>query len=182
MTIAYRKKVNREQEPSSRFEVDKVAVRQLADVLNETNLTEIEYEYNNKRIKVCRNVVRGHVVSGVDMATVVPSSSPISTVQGMKTESSQVLKENVPTNNGSYADHPGAVSSPMVGTVYLAPSPDANPFAREGEIVIKGQTLLIIEAMKVMNPIRAPKAGTVKKVLVKNAAPVEYGQVLIVIE
>jgi acetyl-CoA carboxylase biotin carboxyl carrier protein len=78
--------------------------------------------------------------------------------------------------------HPGAVNSPMVGTVYVAPEPGANPFVKVGDTVKEGQTLLLIEAMKTMNPIRAPKAGKIAQVLVTNAAPVEYGEVLLIIE
>ena len=80
------------------------------------------------------------------------------------------------------ASHPGAVTSPMVGTVYVAPEPDAPSFIEVGGTVKKGQTLLIVEAMKVMNPITAPADGTVKQVLVQNAQPVEFGEVLVVIE
>ncbi len=80
------------------------------------------------------------------------------------------------------ASHPGAVTSPMVGTAYLAPEPDARPFVQTGDTVAEGQTLLIVEAMKMMNPIPAPRGGKVAQVLVSNGAPVEYGEVLVIID
>jgi acetyl-CoA carboxylase biotin carboxyl carrier protein len=83
---------------------------------------------------------------------------------------------------GNPVDHPGTVKSPMVGTVYTAPEPDAPTFITEGDSVSKGQTLLIVEAMKVMNPITAPKTGTVVKILVQNAQPVEFGEALVIVE
>ena len=87
--------------------------------------------------------------------------------------------EDIPTNP---ADHPGTVTSPMVGTVYTAPEPGAPPFISEGKSVSQGQTILIVEAMKVMNPITAPKAGTVVKIFVQNAQPVEFGEALVIVE
>ena len=83
---------------------------------------------------------------------------------------------------GNPADHPGAVKSPMVGTVYTAPEPDAPAFITEGDSVSQGQTILIVEAMKVMNPITAPKTGTVVKIFVQNAQPVEFGEALVIVE
>jgi acetyl-CoA carboxylase biotin carboxyl carrier protein len=89
------------------------------------------------------------------------------------------LWQNLPANP---ADHPGAVKSPMVGTVYTAPEPDAPAFITEGATVTAGQTLFIVEAMKVMNPITAPKAGTVVKIFVQNAQPIEFGEALVIVE
>lgn len=146
--------------------INSQAVRNLADLLNETGLTEIEYEAHGCRIRVGKmaTIAAGHSISAPHSPAPVNHSAP--------TESPLT----------DFAAHPGAITAPMVGTAYLCPKPDTPPFVKVGDSIQKDDTLMIIEAMKVMNPIRAPKAGTVSKILIENAVPVEYGQPLFVIE
>jgi acetyl-CoA carboxylase biotin carboxyl carrier protein len=136
-------------------------IRTLAHLLSETGLTEIEYAVGDRRIRVAR----------APAATVVSPGSI--TAPGIATPGEDA---------GSLAGHPGAVTAPMVGTAYLAPQPGAPTLVRLGETVAEGQPLLIIEAMKVMNEIRAPLAGRIAQIIVADAQPVEYGAVLMVIE
>ncbi|RIK93358.1 MAG: acetyl-CoA carboxylase biotin carboxyl carrier protein [Proteobacteria bacterium] len=147
------------------MQVDKGLIRELANLLNETNLTEIEVEEADRRIRVARNLATGAVAAAPAAAAAAP-----------------LIVAAAPAEAAKAGEHPGAVFSPMVGTVYTAPEPDAPAFVSVGTQVEAGQTLLIIEAMKVMNPIPAPRGGTVKKIFVANAQPVEYGEVLMVIE
>lgn len=147
----------------SRFNPDADLIRKLAEVINETGLTEIEYAEGDRRIRVARGVA----TQGVVMQAAAPMAAAAAPAPGA----------------AAPAAAPGnAVTSPMVGTVYLAAEPGAAPFVKPGDRVGEGQTLLIIEAMKVMNPIKSPRAGTVGQVLVGNAEPVEYGQPLIVVD
>jgi acetyl-CoA carboxylase biotin carboxyl carrier protein len=141
-----------------KFDVDDALVRKLAALLNETGLTEIEYETGEQRIRVTRG--------GATTLPVAPSA-PVAAVSA-----AQPVTEGPP---------PGAVMSPMVGTAYGASEPGAAPFVKVGDKVSKGQTLLIIEAMKVMNPIPAPHGGTVQSILFADGRPVEYGEVLMVV-
>lgn len=152
--------------------IDTEAVRALAELLRETDLTEIEYQENSTRIKVLRAVQQAVV-------PVTPVQAPAQTapVAGAETASS---KEEVKKDD--WAGHPGTVSAQMVGTVYLAPGPGATPFVTVGSKVEEGQTLFIIEAMKVMNMIKAQRSGTVKHIFVKDAQPVEYGDPIVVID
>ena len=118
-------------------------------------------------------VARGQTVAAAAAAP-APASAPAS---------APAAAEAAPSSSAETAKaHPGAVTSPMVGTVYVAPEPGAAPFIKEGDAVKEGQTLLLIEAMKTMNPIRAPRAGKVAQIFATNAAPVEYGEVLLIIE
>jgi acetyl-CoA carboxylase biotin carboxyl carrier protein len=136
-------------------------IRTLAHLLSETGLTEIEYAVGDYRIRVAR-APAGSVIS--------PGSIITSGVAAPSEDPSRL------------AIHPGAVTAPMVGTAYLAPQPGAPAFVRLGETVAAGQPLLIIEAMKVMNEIRAPQAGRIAQIIVADAQPVEYGAVLMLIE
>lgn len=152
--------------------IDEKAVEKLAHILNDTNLTEIEYEAQNCRIRVARTpapiaVAQAHAPIPLAMANAVPAAP--------RADDSGV------SHDMDFASHPGAVKSPMVGTVWLSSLPDVPAFISEGDTIKEGDTLLIIEAMKVMNPIRAPKSGKVAKVLVKNAEPVEYDHPLVII-
>lgn len=158
------------------MKIDADAIRQLADLLNETNLNEIEVVDGEKSIRVNKgNVVMGtHAVAGHAVSAGSPMLMPSD-----PTIPQQANKELPPVNAAS---HPGAIISPMVGTIYMAAEPSAPPFVRKGSTVNVGDTLLIIEAMKVMNQIKAEKAGTVIQVLVQDGQPVEYGDVLLVIE
>jgi acetyl-CoA carboxylase biotin carboxyl carrier protein len=148
-------------------EIDAALVKTLATLLDETRLTEIEYAKGELRIRVTRQPAPTHVTTqAAPPAVAAPAAAPIAAAP--------------PAENLSA--HPGAVRSPMVGTAYLSPQPGAPPFVRVGDTVAMGETLLIIEAMKVMNQIRAPKAGRVTRILVEDAGPVEFGQVAMLIE
>jgi acetyl-CoA carboxylase biotin carboxyl carrier protein len=137
-------------------------IRTLAELLVQNGLTEIEYAVGDRLVRVSRAA-----------SAPAPISAPINTA---------IPAEPLPGTAGGVAEHPGAVTAPMVGTVYLAPYPGAPAFIRRGETVEVGQPLLIIEAMKVMNEIRAPRAGRIAQILVEDAQPVEYGTVLMLIE
>ncbi len=143
--------------------VEAAWIRELAEILKETGLTEIEIQKDNVILRVSRQ-------GGAVAAPLAPiaEAAPAGTVTGAAMISS--------------ADHPGAVRSPMVGTAYLAPSSGAEPFAKEGDQVREGQTVMIVEAMKTMNPITAPRAGAVTKILVSDAQPVEFDEPLFIIE
>lgn len=147
------------------MQVDIKLVRALAELLDETSLTEIEVEDGDRKIKVARSTSA--------VASYVPAPAPALLA---------AAPAAAPVAAPAPADHPGAVKSPMVGTVYLAPEPTAPNFAAVGDTVTEGQTILIIEAMKVMNQIAAPRAGKVTAILVENGQPVEFDQPLVVIE
>jgi acetyl-CoA carboxylase biotin carboxyl carrier protein len=151
------------------MKIDETAIRKLADLLNETGLTEIEVEDNGQSIRVSKG-------GGVMM------SAPMAAPHFMDSDPAVPHPANTSKPATATADHPGAVTSPMVGTAYTAPEPGAPLFASKGSSVKEGDTLLIIEAMKVMNPIKAHRGGTVTQVLVENGQPVEYGDILFVIE
>lgn len=153
-----------------RLEVDTSLVRALAELLAETGLTAIEVEDNDRRIRVARE----H--APVAAATYHAPPAPAAT-----SAAAPAPAPAVPAGEVVDADVAGALASPMVGTVYLAAEPEAPNFVTIGDQVKEGDTLLIIEAMKVLNPIAADKAGTVKAILVDNAQPVEFGQPLVVI-
>ena len=152
----------------SGMNVDTALVRELAEMLGDTGLTEIEVEDGERKIRVSRG-------GGVAMAAApapVAAPAPAAPAAAAPVPESAAAPE---------ADTAGAIKSPMVGTVYLASEPGAANFVKVGDSVTEGQTLLLVEAMKVMNPITADKAGTVKAILVENAQPVEFDQPLVVI-
>jgi acetyl-CoA carboxylase biotin carboxyl carrier protein len=137
--------------------VDGDLVRALAALLQETGLTEIEYAVGERRIRVARGQPAAPMMTvSMPAAAAAPTPAPV--------------------------EAPGTIKAPMVGTAYLSPQPDAPAFVKLGESVREGQTLLIIEAMKVMNQIPAPRAGRVTQILIADGAPVEYGQPLVVVE
>jgi len=142
-------------------------IRELAGILEETGLTEVEIEKDDIRLRVSR---QGGVAA---FAAAAPVAAPVAAP-------ATAAPAAAPAAAGG--DHPGAVKSPMVGTVYLSPSPGAEPFVREGGQVSEGQTLMIVEAMKTMNPIAAPRSGKVAKIIVGDAQPVEFGEPLLIIE
>ncbi|NOX82697.1 MAG: acetyl-CoA carboxylase biotin carboxyl carrier protein [Alphaproteobacteria bacterium] len=142
-------------------ELETAWIRELAGILEETGLTEIEIEKDAVRLRVSRQGGAAQYVAGPAPVAAAPSAAPIAPAA---------------------ADHAGAVKSPMVGTAYLSPSPDAAAFITEGAQVSEGQTIMIIEAMKTMNPIAAPRAGTITKILVTDAQPVEFDDTLCIIE
>lgn len=146
-----------------KLQVDKALIHELSRLLDETNLTEIELCEGSKSVRVSR------AAAAVAVPAAIPAAAPVT------------APAHPATNGADPADEAGAVRSPMVGTVYLAPEPDAAPFIKVGDTVSAGQTLLIIEAMKVMNQIPAPKGGTVKKILAQDAQPTEYGDILVVL-
>jgi len=148
-------------------------VRKLAVILDETSLTEIEYEVEGSRIKVARQVSTSHYVNH--------SSNADSMLSGLQQSVVPTPSLDVPTVQ-NINQHPGALKSPMVGSAYLTPSPGAAPFMKIGDKVSVGQTLLIIEAMKVMNPIKSIKEGIVSQILVETGSPVEFDQVLVIID
>ncbi|MCA0370892.1 MAG: acetyl-CoA carboxylase biotin carboxyl carrier protein [Proteobacteria bacterium] len=146
-------------------------VRQLAEILNDTHLTEIEYEVEGCRVRVARQVqVAATVAAAPQHAMPMAHSAP-----------APEAPQAAPAAPQDPAHDPDAVKSPMVGTAYMSPTPGSAAFVKEGDTVTEGQTLLIIEAMKVMNQIKSPRAGVVKKIFVKDTDPIEYGQPLILV-
>ncbi len=139
------------------------SIRELAELLTETGLTEIELEQNGVRLRVSRAVttVMGHAGVAAPAPVAAPSAAP-----------APEAPKGPPA---------GAVTSPMVGTVYVAPEPGKPPFVKVGDTVKEGDTLLIVEAMKTMNPIQAPRSGTIIEICVSDAQPVEFGQTLLII-
>ena len=142
------------------FDIDPETIRKLAELMTETGLSEIEMAEGDRRIRVSRATVAA--AAPIQVAASAPAPAPVAAV--------------------SPANHPGAVISPMVGTAYLQGEPGAPPFVSGGESVRVGDTLLIIEAMKVMNPIKAAKSGTLKQILIADGQPVEYGEPMMIVE
>ena len=147
-------------------EIDEDVVRQLTRLLEENGLTEIEYGRDGWHIRVARGEAGSHQVSS-------------GRTDG-QTRASATAGKTI--DAAAEIDHSNAITSPMVGVVYTSPDADAPPFVKAGDEVNEGQTLLLIEAMKVFNPITAPKAGRVIRILVTNGSPVEFGEPLIVLE
>ena len=146
--------------------LDRELIRELAELLTETGLSEIEIEQPDLRIRVARNTMQsGGAQPVVAAAPIVPTASA-----------------GVNTAPAGEATHPGAVPSPMVGTVYLSPEPGADPFIKVGEQITEGQTLMIVEAMKTMNHIPAPRSGKITSILIEDQQPVEFGEPLLIIE
>jgi acetyl-CoA carboxylase biotin carboxyl carrier protein len=155
------------------MQVDPDLVRQLAELLDDTRLTEVEVQDGDRRIRVVRNITvaaapAGYAMPALPHADAAPA--PAATASAPATPAAPA------------GDHPGTVKSPMVGTAYLAAEPGAAPFVSVGKQVSAGETLLIVEAMKVMNPIVSPRAGTVRQLFVDNGQPVEFDQPLVVVE
>lgn len=148
--------------PNSHMTVDAALVRELAGLLKETDLSEIEVQDGERRIRVARQFT---------MTATVPTqvAAPVAVAE-------------VAAPVADISKHPGLVPSPMVGTAYLAPEPSKPDFITVGGKVTEGDTLMIIEAMKVMNPILAPRSGIVTRILIANAQSVEYGEPLVIIE
>lgn len=154
------------------MKIDDKAIKKLADLLEETGLNEIE-------------VVEGEQVIRVNKGGGIVANSGPHQVAGpaaMESDPTTPQPANTQAPDATVTDHPGAVSAPMVGTAYMQAEPDTPPFVQKGANVNEGDTLLIIEAMKVMNPIKAHKSGTVTQIMVENSQPVEFGDVLMVIE
>lgn len=150
------------------LKIDESVFDKLAEVLKKHNLTEVEYKYGDTKIRLSSNNFSQNSAPIIQQKTVIEEQiKPL---------------ENEPTKEKDYNNHPGAVKSPMVGTCYMASEPGASPFISLGDSVQEGQPLLIIEAMKVMNLIKSPKAGKVVHIAVSNSDPIEFGQLLVVIE
>ena len=147
--------------------VDHDVIRELSELLDETGLTEIEIEQDGQRVRVARNAGRAMAAHSAHIAPPAAAPAPIAMSSPMSAD---------PTK------HPGVVICPMVGTAYAAPEPGAKPFIDVGSQVKAGDTLLIVEAMKTMNQIPAPRSGTVKQILFEDGQPVEYGQPLVIVE
>jgi acetyl-CoA carboxylase biotin carboxyl carrier protein len=155
--------------------IDAALVRQLADILNDTDLTEIEVEKDDLKIKVKREVT-------VSAAPVHYAAAPAPVAHAAPAAAAPAAGA-MPSDPATIVSRSGEeVKSPMVGTAYLQPAPEAPPFIQPGDKVKKGQTLLIVEAMKTMNPIQAPRDGVVAEVLVGDAQPVEFGEPLVLLE
>ena len=146
---------------------DSALIRELALLLDETSLTEIEIERSGLRVRVARNISVTAAMPSSFQPAAISAAAPASAASAA---------------TGDLAKHPGVVPSPMVGTAYWAPEPGAKPFIDVGAKVSAGQTLLIIEAMKTMNQIPSPRAGTVTQILVEDGQPVEFGEPLVIIE
>ena len=163
--------------PRKNLTGDAKLVRDLAEILDEKGLMELELETDTIAVRLSRNH-SGQVMVSAPAAPAAPApvAAPVAAAPAAATPAAE------PKSEADLSNHPGAVKSPMVGTAYESPEPSAAAFISVGDSVKKGQTLLIIEAMKVMNPITAPKDGTVTDILFANAQPVEFDQVLVVIE
>ena len=146
----------------AKFDLNESMVRKLAELLDETGLTEIEYKVGEHAIRVCRKATENTSYTGV-----IPS-----TTANAVDSNAEIIPDK----------RTGAVTSPMVGVVYLSPEPGAPPFIAPGDTVGEGQTLLLIEAMKTFNHVRAPKAGRVAEICVSDQSPVEFGEDLVIIE
>lgn len=149
--------------------IDASAIRELAELLTETGLTEIEVEQGGMRLRVAKQLAPVAHVAAAPVAPMAVAATPSATAAA----EAPVAKREGP--------HPGAVTSPMVGTVYVSPEPGKPPFVKVGDQVKEGQTLLIVEAMKTMNPILAPRGGKVSEICIENGQPVEFGQALLII-
>ncbi len=149
------------------LKIDESVFDKLAEVLKKHNLTEVEYKYGDTKIRLSSSNCSQNSTPIIQQKTVIEEQTKL-------IENEQKEKD--------YSNHPGAVKSPMVGTCYMASEPGASPFISLGDSVQEGQPLLIIEAMKVMNLIKSPKAGKVVHIAVSNSDPIEFGQLLVVIE
>lgn len=157
--------------PKAPAGADTALVKALADILDDAGLAELEYETEAVTVRLSR--ISGNLAPAAPVAPVIAPAAPASEAAPATTAAA---------TSADAAAHPGAVTSPMVGTAYTAPEPGADAFIEVGTVVKKGQTLLIVEAMKVMNPITAPKDGTISQIFVQNAQPVEFGEALVIIE
>jgi acetyl-CoA carboxylase biotin carboxyl carrier protein len=153
--------------PSAKPTDERELIRELATLLDQTNLTEIEVEREGLRVRVARNVT-------------VTAAAPVMAGAPMQTHAAPAAVVAAPI--ADLSKHPGIVPSPMVGTAYVASEPGARPFVDVGSKVAAGDTLLIIEAMKTMNQIPAPRGGTVTQILFEDGQPVEFGEPLMIIE
>ena len=150
--------------------IDTRLVRKLADILTETGLTEIELEHAGLKVRVAKNVTAAPTVHYASPAPATAAPAPVAAAASTSSATEPA------------ASRGETVKSPMVGTVYLQPSPGSDPFVQIGDVVEAGQTLFIIEAMKTMNPVPAPRTGKLLEILIEDAQPVEFGEPLAIIE
>ena len=157
---------------SKDLQFDPATIRELAQILRDSDLTEIELVDNDVRVKLVRQI------------SVAPMAMPMAAPAAMPAAGAPAAVAAAPVAAAGVddADHPGAVTSPMVGVAYLSSEPTAAPFVTVGSKVAQGQTLLLIEAMKTYNQIKAPRAGTVTRILVESGTPVEFGEPLMIVE
>lgn len=157
---------------SKDLQFDPATIRELAQILRDSDLTEIELVDNDVRVKLVRQI------------SVAPMAMPMAAPIAMPAAGAPAAVASAPAAAAGVddADHPGAVTSPMVGVAYLSSEPTAAPFVTVGSKVAQGQTLLLIEAMKTYNQIKAPRAGTVTRILVESGTPVEFGEPLMIVE
>jgi acetyl-CoA carboxylase biotin carboxyl carrier protein len=165
-------KLNERNKEMSGMKIDHEAIKNLASLLNETGLTEIEVADGDKRVRVTKSISVQAITAPQALAPAAAANAPAAVAASPAASVSAITPDN----------HPGAVKSPMVGTAYLQSEPGSPKFVSVGATVKAGDTLLIIEAMKVMNPIKAEKAGKVTDILINDAQPVEFGQPLLIIE
>ena len=158
---------DRAKEGKTKSGVDRDLIRELAQLLDETGLSEIEIDRDDMRVRVARHI-------RADAAALAPAVAVAPQPAGAQAQAKTPANDPV--------EHPGSVRSPMVGTAYLSPTPGAPPFIAVGDTVREGQTLLLVEAMKTFNEIKAPRAGTVRKILIENQQPVEFGETLVIVE
>ncbi|MCB4770346.1 acetyl-CoA carboxylase biotin carboxyl carrier protein [Ancylobacter sp. Lp-2] len=152
--------------------IDPALVREIANLLSESDLTEIEVQHEDLRIRVARAAPTIYAAPVAPAYAAPAAPAPVAAAPAA----------SAAPVSADPAKHPGVVPSPMVGTAYLSPEPGARAFIEVGTVVKEGQTLLIVEAMKTMNAIPAPRAGTVTRILVNNGQPVEYGEPLVIVE
>lgn len=150
---------------SKKLDIDDELIRKLAEIMDDTGLTEIEIGSEGLSVRVARG---GTAVT----YAAPPASAPASNAASSANQTSEI----------SHADHPGVVTSPMVGVAYTSAEPGAAPFINVGDTVTSGQVVMLIEAMKVFNQIKAPKGGVVKKIIVESGSPVEFGEPLLIVE
>lgn len=150
------------------FDIDQAAIQALAKVLQDADLSEIEYEDQGRRVRLTRQISQTVMMAPTASQVMTPATSAASSQDAAVASNPK--------------QHPGALKSPMVGTLYMSPEPGAASFTKVGNRVNQGDTVFIIEAMKVMNPIKAHTSGIVKEIFFQDASPVEYGDVLMIIE
>ncbi len=170
MTNKPRTSQTRAKKPTTSRSPETKLIKELAKILDAENLSEIEMEKGDLRLRVTRQLM-----GGVPVAAAFPAAAPVGTSVAVSPVAAEAAIDVNP------ADEAGAVTSPMVGTVYLRSNPDADPFAKVGDSVKEGDTILLIEAMKTFNPIKATSSGKVAKILVEDGQPVEFGEALLVI-
>lgn len=152
---------------ANKFDVDSDLVRKLSELLSETGLSEIEYESSGRRIRVSRSAGGGAPAVAVGVPPPAAAAAPAAATA---TESPAEQRQGI------------AITSPMVGTIFLSPEPGAEPFIQVGDTISEGQTVMLIEAMKTYNPVRATKSGKVVQILVGDSTPVEFGEELVLVE